>query len=187
MLLQRSKYGDIPVHLAKFSANYKTMPALYEAGGIEQFKTPIAHPTDATYYSNGYLPLHIFIRNRFPVLDNGDYRPMPLPLSEVAHMLRWLLCLYPEAAGIEGGMGAAWKKTPYQLAVNRKLPAYYLRLLLRAAPTLNPAELHRLNYAERRMAMFLAFKALSPTLKAPLLARLRGESKDLVQRVVSFL
>ena len=35
---------------------------------------------------------------------------------------------------------------PYQLAVDKKLPPYYLRLLLRAAPDLNPTELHRLNY-----------------------------------------
>jgi ankyrin repeat protein len=184
MVLQRSKWGDIPIHFAVFSANFKILPALYEAGGIEQFKTPIAHPTNATYPHNGYLPLHLFIRKQFP--NDNDGR-MPLPLSEEADMLRWLLHLYPEAAGIEGGVGAGNKKTPYQLAVDRKLPDYYRRLLLRAAPTLNPAELHRLNYAERRMAMFLAFKALSSTLKAPLFARLRGESKDLVRRVVSFL
>ncbi len=101
-------------------------------------------------------------------------------------MLRWLLRLYPEAAGIEGGMGAE-KKTPYQLAVDRNLPEYYLRLLLRAAPTLDPVELHRLNFEQRRMAMFLAFRATAATMEAPLLARLRGESKDLVYRVVSFL
>jgi hypothetical protein len=185
MVLQRCKSGEIPVHLARSSTNYKILPALHEAGGIEQFKTPIAHPTQATHTLNGYLPLHLFIKNRFPNGD-GDFRHMPLPLSEVAGMLRWLLRLYPGAAGIEGGVGAR-RRTPYQLAVDKNLPDYYLRLLLRAAPTLDPAELHRLNYAERRMAMFLAFKATAATTKAPLLARLRGESKDLVQRVVSFL
>ena len=102
-------------------------------------------------------------------------------------MFRWLLRLYPEAAGIEGGVGALHKKTPYQLAIDKKLPDYYRRLLLRAAPTLHPAELHRLNYDERRMAMFLAFRAITSTTEASLLARLRGESRDLVQRVVSFL
>ena len=34
-------------------------------------------------------------------------------------------------------------------------------MMLRAVPDLNPADLHRLNYAERRMAMFLAFTAVS--------------------------
>jgi hypothetical protein len=81
----------------------------------------------------------------------------------------------------------AHKKTPYQIAIDKKLPVYYHRLLLRAAPTHNPAELHRLNYEARRMALFLAFKATTGSMNAPLLVRLRGESKDLVQRVVSFL
>jgi hypothetical protein len=35
--------------------------------------------------------------------------------------------------------------------------------------------------------MFLGFRAVAATMKAPLLARLRGENKDLAQRVVSFL
>jgi hypothetical protein len=153
---------------------------LHKAGGIEQFKTPIAHPTDATLWLNDFLPLHLFMFHQ--------YSKLTLPAtSEDADMFRWLLRLYPEAAGIEGGVGSAFRKTPYQLAVRDKLPDYCLRLLLRAAPTLDPAELHRLNYEERRMAMFLAFKALSSSMEVPLLVRLRGESKDLVQRVVSFL
>jgi hypothetical protein len=102
-------------------------------------------------------------------------------------MFSWLLRLHPEAAGIEGGVGAGYKKTPYQLAVDKNLPKSFRRLLLRAAPALNPGELRRLNYEDRRMAMFLAFKSISGTLKAPLLVRLRAENKDLVQRVVSFL
>ena len=98
-----------------------------------------------------------------------------------------LLRMYPEAAGIEGGVGARYKKTPYQLAVDNNLPLYYLRLLLRAAPNLNPAELHRLNCAERRMAMFLAFKAISSQPEPLLLARLRFAKKDLLRHVISFL
>ena len=77
--------------------------------------------------------------------------------------------------------------TPYQLAVDMSLPPYYLRLLLCAAPNLNPAELHRLNYAERRMAMFMAFRAVTTGVTPLLLARLRFENKDLVKHVVSFL
>jgi hypothetical protein len=153
---------------------------LYEAGGIEQFKTPIAHPTDANHLHYGYLPLHVLINSfwRFP----SDFNPA----SETVDMFRWLLQLHPEAAGIKGG-GGANRKSTYRQAVDESYPSYYLRLLLRATPTLNPARLHRLNYKERRMTMFLAFKAISGTLQAPLLVRLRGESKDLVQRVVSFL
>ena len=172
--------GFLPVHRAMLDfRKSKVALALYEAGGVEQFKMPIAHPTDANDPSTGYLPLHffIFIQSRF--LD-ADLQGK----SEAADMFRWLLRLYPEAAGIKGGPS---KKTPYRTAVLRKLPDYYRRLLLRAAPTLDPAELHRLNYEPRRMAMFLSFRAVTATVEAPLLVRLRGESMDLVQRVVSFL
>jgi len=63
--------------------------------------------------------------------------------------------LYPEAAGVEAGE-ALCKKTPYQLAVDKGFPAYYRRLLLCAAPDLDPAELRRLDWAERRTAMYVA-------------------------------
>ena len=98
-----------------------------------------------------------------------------------------LLHQYPEATGIVGGVGIYKKKTPYQLAVDKYLPSYYLRLLLRAAPNLNPVELHRLNYEERRMAIFLAFRARTSATEPPLLARLRFEKMDLVKHVISFL
>ena len=183
MMQQRDNDGEVPLHNATGSHMFKTALALYEAGGVEQFKTPIAHPTDANYRLNGYLPLHLLISPWgliTPLWSNS--------VSELADAFRWLLRVCPDAVGIEGGVGAEYKKTPYQLAVDGELPDYYLRLLLRAAPTFKPAELHRLNYEQRRMAMFLAFKATAATLQAPfLLARLRVANKDLVQRVVSFL
>jgi hypothetical protein len=182
MIQQRDGGGELPVHRATLSSTFKAMLVMYEAGGIEQFKTPIAHPTNAGSSLNGYLPLHRFVSRRSLLLRDGSQTT----LSEDAETFRWLLRLYPEAAGIEGGK-RDFKCTPYQRVVSRKLPDYYRRLLLRAAPTLNPAELRRLNYKERRMAMFLAFKAVTATTEVPLLVRLRGESKDLVQRVVSFL
>ena len=180
MMLQRSGSGHTPLHAAIVC---KITPAgliLCEAGGQEQVKTTVAHPTNANNGSNGWLPLHCLIdRQADPLRDSL--------LSKEADCFRMLLHLYPEAAGIEGGVGAANKKTPYQLAVNKNLPPYYLRLLLRAAPDLNPAELHRLNYAERRMAMFLAFGARARATEPPLLARLRFEKMDLVKHVISFL
>jgi hypothetical protein len=109
------------------------------------------------------------------------------PLSALADAFRLLLCLYPEAAGTEGGAEED-AKTPYQLAVDKKLPPYYHRLLLCAAPHLDPAELRRLNWAERRTAMFVAFAAVPKQATAPpLLARLRVTDKELVKHVVSFL
>ena len=182
MTLQGDNGGEMTVHMATSSQRFKTMLALYEAGGTEQFMMPIVHPTNARYGFNGYLHLHIFIFYQSDSLKIASHAT-----SEVADIFRWLLRLYPEAAGIECGVGTLHKKTPYQMAVILRLPDYYRRLLLRAAPTLNPAELHRLNYDERRMAMFLAFRAVTATTEPSLLVRLRGESRDLVQRLVSFL
>ena len=109
------------------------------------------------------------------------------PLSAAADAFRLLLRLYPEAAGTEGGVGVAHKKTPYRMAVNKGLPFYFRRLLLRAAPHLDPVELRRLNWAKRRMAMFVAFAAVATKKKKLLLARLRVANKDLVKHVVSYL
>jgi hypothetical protein len=179
MMQEVCKEGMMPVHNT-MHCRYKAALALYEAGGIEQLKMPTFYPTSVDFAYNGRLPLHQFLTSQ-TVSDR--LKTVSSATSEAADMFRWLLSLYPGAAGIEGGVGTG-KMTPYQLAVDRKLPDYYLRLLLRAAPTLNPAELHRLNYAERRMAMLLAFKATMAGKQIPLLARL---PKDLKQCVLPFL
>ena len=181
MLYQRNGEGKTPLHLALdyFYADIPTVQLLCEVGGPELVRTPIVHPINNAYHRNGRLPLYYLMRSTLLCSS-------PSPLSETADLFRLMLRLYPEAAGIEAGNRAV-KKTPYQLAVQNKLEPYFLRLLLRAAPNLNPAELHRLNYAERRMAMFLAFKAAASDPEPLLMARLRFENKDLVKHVVSFL
>ena len=150
-----------------------------EGQAQEQVRLPTAHATDAiiTYPLNGWLSLHFLINYQADLLRDSL-------LTKEADCFRMFLRWYPEAAGIEG---VDHRLTPYQLAVDGNLPPYYLRLLLRAAPDLNPAELHRLNYEERRMAMFLAFKAQTKNIEPLLLARLRFAKKDLVEHVMSFL
>jgi hypothetical protein len=155
--------------------------ALCEAGGREVVGAPVVYPAnageDARRHSDGWLPLHW--------MANNGYILQRTPLiSPLADAFRLLLRLYPEAVSVKAGR-SYYKKTPYHLAVDKGFSAYYLRLLLRAAPHLDPAELYRLNWEERRVAMFLAYAALSAT--PPLLARLRYENKDLVKLVVSFL
>ena len=180
MLVQKDGEGDTPLHYAMICKNIPAVQILCEAGGPEQVRLLAAHPTKANHEYNGWLPLHYLINwNARSICDSL--------LSEAADCFRLFLRSYPEAAGIEGGVGAWYKNTPYQLAVDNDLPPYYLRLLLRAAPNLNPAELHRLNYAERRMAMFLAFGAVTSDTQILLLARLRFEKKDLLKHVMSFL
>jgi len=177
MMLQRNFEGLTPLLKSCFYGFGTMALLLCEAGGREVASTTIEDPdTDGDFY-NGWLPLHTLIEFQAETLTEKLH-------SEVADAFRLLLRLYPEAVGIEGGKGG-YKKTPYQLAVDHDLPAYYLRLLLRAAPDLDPAELRRLNWAERRMAMFVTFAAVATT--PSLLARLRAENKDLVKHVVSFL
>ena len=186
---QRNNDGETPFLLAMrncYINGYGMLAPkiLFEfGGGQELVRTPITLPTttDGQNSVNGWLPLHIFISSgvlKKPICCS--------PLSAEADFFRLLLRWYPEAAGVQSGSGAS-TKTPYQLAVRRGLDPYYLRLLLRAAPTLKPAELHRLNYKERRMAMFMAFRAITAEPTPLLLARLRFENKDLVKHVVSFL
>ena len=182
MIHQRNGSGKTPLHLSLggYNASISTANILCDIGGQEVVKAPIIHPTKQC----GWLPLHLMIKK----INNAWCHDLSSPLSKGADVFRMLLRWYPEAAGIAAGSPGDLK-TPYQLAdePSQTIDPYFLRPLLRAAPDLNPSELHRLNYAERRMAMFLAFRAAASDPTPLLLARLRFANKDLVKRVVSFL
>jgi hypothetical protein len=179
MALQRSNDGLAPLngYMTRGCISVKALQALCEVGGLEQVSMPVIHPTDDNYYANGNLPLHGLLQFEDEEWQEDSF------LSNRADVFRLLVRLYPAAAGVENKLN----RTPYSLTVERGMHDYYLRLLLRAAPTLNPAELHRLNYAERRMALFLAFKAITQNVQPSILVQLRAENKDLVRRIVSFL
>jgi len=180
MMLQRNRDGRTPLVDSCLQGHAAIALLLCEAGGREAASTAIMHPTNVQDSRNGWLPLHILIDLNATTLKTE-------PLSALADAFRLLLRLYPEAAGIKGGAGSD-KKTPYRLAVDKGLPTYYRRLLLRAVPNLNLAELRRLHWAERRLAIFIAFAAVPKQATAPpLLARLRATDKQLVKHVVSFL
>ena len=176
MILQRSSNGSTPLISAIIDTNISAMDILCKERGQELVRMPLAN---AQHMWNGRLPLHYLICSCDFALRNS-------PLSKEADFFRLFLHLYPEAAAIEGGIGTR-RVTPYQLALDYDLPPYYLHLLLRAAPNLNPAELHRLNHEEPRMTLFLAFRAQTGNPEPSLLTRLRFEEKDLVMHVMSFL
>ena len=179
MIHQRNSCGKTPLHVSLGRSTYDLSPAkiLLEVGGYEILRTPVIHPTATNYSYNGWLPLHCLLASTI--------RPFS-PISKKADFLRLLLRWYPEAAGISPGRHG-YRDAPYQMAVDNDFEPYLLRLLLRAAPHVHPSELHRLNLAERRMAMFLAFRAAASDPTPLLMARLRFENKDLVKHVVSFL
>jgi hypothetical protein len=122
------------------------------------------------------LPLHLAIHD----IRNNMWSSEHL---EPSRILRLFLRLYPEAAIMKDAMG----RTPYNIAKEAKLGPQIIRLLLRAAPEQSPRELRELNWAERRMAIFLSFKALSRSPEPTIFAKLRFESRDLLRRVVSYL
>jgi ankyrin repeat protein len=97
---------------------------------------------------DGYLPLHELM---------GNYRS-PLGMKPRMEMLRFLLQKYPAAAGVLDNR----RRTPYHLLPQISDTKEALRLLLRAAPEVNPPELRRLNYEARRGALYLFFVAELP-------------------------
>jgi hypothetical protein len=169
--------GYTPFLLALAKSNYKVATALCQMD--KQVIRDVVICTEinpCTYLSN---PLHIMTR------EFGGYsEPVSFePVSEGADCFRLLISLYPEAAGIDNQDG----KTPYEYARHNGESSYMLRLLLRAAPTINPDELHRLNYAERRQAMFLAFRAIVPSSEVSIWRRLKMGDENLLRYVVCFL
>ena len=192
MLFHRA-YRGTPLHRALLSATTTShhpklgsaamipmVRLLCEIGGGSSLVTIPTVSINAGDSCNGWLPLHYYINHFFGVLNSSLF-------SEATDLFHLMLQWYPEAAGIVAGTGVEYRKSPYQLAVDKNLDTYYVRLLLRAAPDHNSTELHRLNYAERRMAMFLAFRAVSEASKPLLMSKLRTQSMDLVRHVVSFL
>lgn len=122
------------------------------------------------------LPLHVIVNlyNLTPILS---------AVSETADIIRLLISLYPEAISVKN----CHEKHPYDYAVEKKLNPYFIRILLRGDPTINSPLLYDLNYKERRLAMFLAFSAVTRTMKVSIWASLRYENKDLLKKVISFL
>ena len=167
--------------------------------------------------SNGYLPLHEYLHtyaepslylvtlmcSSYPeVVKTSTKRikniPFYLlfrrpdisePVSQRANIFRLLLKLYPAAANIKNEYG----NTPYTLAVDRHLDTYFIRLLLRADPLINPQELHRLNYQERRMALFISSGTAIygpnevKATNAKIWKTLWTENRDMLKEVISFL
>jgi hypothetical protein len=119
----------------------------------------------------GKLPLHLL-----QTCNTWDST-----VSENADCFRYLLKRFPMAALLVDSEG----KTPCDLAEEIRMPVYYQRLIHKAT-FFTSATLRELNYAERRQALLLAYPK-TPEGEKSLLCRVRRESKDLLQLVVSFI
>jgi hypothetical protein len=132
-------------------------------------------PADIDDDDSGQYPLHSLLYSLHynyitEVSDEGD-------------CFRLLLRLYPAAAGIKDDHSSS----PYDVAVHKSLSTYFIRMLLSADPTIDPARRHDLNFEARRQGMFLAFRALSSDIEASIWAKIRHEDINLLERVISYL
>lgn len=93
------------------------------------------------------------------------------------------LFVISESAGIRDYDG----NTSYTLAVLLHMKPYFIRLLLRADVTIDPAVLRGLNYRERRGAMFLAFSAVSSNRIPSIFALIRKANMSVLEIVFSYL
>jgi hypothetical protein len=139
----------LPLHASADLGNYLSICELYKL-----YPEAVSRKD-----AEGSLPLHILLANKDPVMYTFA------PTSEETAALRFLLSKHPAAVGVANGLGrapSAVGHTAYDISVREGLNPHVRRLLLRARPETDPEELHRLNYAERRGAMFLAFSAVYP-------------------------
>lgn len=105
-----------------------------------------------------------------------------------ADCFRYLLNIYPAAAGIKDDKDTS----VYDMAVKNELDVYFIRLLLNADHTIEPEKRRDLNYAARKQAMFLAYRALTISLEASIWNKLRGlyeryELPVLLMHLISYL
>jgi len=124
---------------------------------------------------NGNTPLHNAVDRLYSVS----------PVSEYADKFRFLLKTFPEATSIVNNDD----DTPYSYCANDGASEYFLRLLLRAGSDDGMEDLKRLNYASRRVALFLFFKAVRIDNKLTIFSQINQTSngKSLVKRVIEYL
>jgi hypothetical protein len=168
----KDNYGETPLHaflyLCHNKLDLKVVKVFCDAD--ETVVRDKCTPSDIDFDS---IPLHLLI----------SYRSLPSEVSDEADCFRLFLRLYSSSAGIKNGH----LKSPYDLAVTKNLNHYFLRLLLASDPTIDPVKLKDLNFEARREGMFLAFRALSSTVKPTIWAKLRYENVNLLARVLSYL
>jgi hypothetical protein len=129
------------LHCAANSTSLSVLAAVYEynPGAIHQVSEPLE-----------YLPLHELVAS-YNGTKHADVR------SEKLAMARFLLKKDPGSARALSG----FDRTPYSL-LERYNSEEMQRILLRAAPEMDPCALHRLNYEARRGALYLLFAAELP-------------------------
>jgi hypothetical protein len=128
---------------------------------------------DDDHNNNVMLPLHMLLK----------YKTFTSNVSVEADYFSYLLNLYPAAASIKDRKG----RSLYNWAARKDMDVRVIRLLLNADRAMEPERRHNLNYAARRDAMFLSFRALSSNHQPSIWIKLRVKELDLLKHVISCL
>jgi ankyrin repeat protein len=173
----KDRDGNLPLHLACRMAFIEVMKAVYAC-----YPAAISTENDL-----GSVPLDCYIDDMMEDTSCWDQR---------AHgdTLQLLLRHSPHSAVHKYALQSGPPPPEGEEDSGNNLPDFVRRLFLRADPTAHPNELRALNYAERRMAMFLIFSALSgDSPRESFVNRLRSLAFDygpdmcLIKAIVSFL
>jgi hypothetical protein len=137
--------------------------------------TQIILRNDVDDGSKGIFAMHC-------LLDNRGFRFSSTESVE-ADWFRYLLGLYPAGVSVKDDT----YESPYDHAAamtnDSELDIYFVRLLLNADFTIEPERRHDLNFAARKEAVFLVYRALTSIIWI----KLRCESWDLLMHVISYL
>lgn len=154
--------GQTPLHLAAEGDNIAILKKLYSAC-ISNIKKQD---------NKGNLPLLTFCEVHQDIVEEND---------KEADCLRFLINRFPDSVLTKNNSGES------ALSLCGKENSHLRRLLLRAQPSLSHEELACCNYANRRMAMFLAFAAINADGIPCIFSRLRAADLNVLQHAVSFL
>jgi hypothetical protein len=120
----------------------------------------------------GRLALHLFTEvHQEEIMEN----------DREAECLRYLLRRNPAAVRVRDRGG----HTPLDLG--NPDTTFVRRRLLLLDPTQGPAELRRLNYAARRMGVFLAFAAINADGIPNIFSNARSKDQDILRIILSYL
>lgn len=126
--------------------------------------------------AEGRLPLHVFMHTHPSEDINHEHE-----ISPDLDCLRFLLAAYPESVLVKDAL----QETPFSLIASEN--TYVQRLMMRVLPHQFGAQLQALNYAHRRLGLFLTEAAINADGIPNIFARLRHTDHHILKEIFSYI